>query len=196
MLTLLVFRNYRAAVSSNGYAVAPIQIVDLTICVRECVVNNETAESPNVERAPSDAIRVLRWIVLFPAAVLSYVLGRYVAVLFAKVISVIFIASASNYIGDSSEASEWWLNFMGRCTELYIGGALVGAIFVGVSSAIAPNHKQAVAIGAAVIVVVFCGVLLFPVLLSGSYSVIFEILCVGFGAVATAHTIFNDKQRR
>jgi hypothetical protein len=129
---------------------------------------------------PSQATVILRWVAFAPAALLACVVGRFLIVLINRF-------GMSRYVEPDT--------FMWRVVDQYASGLALGAIFVYVSSCVAPSHKKAVAIASAGFVLVLAGFLLFPSVLDGEYWAIFEILCMGFGACLVAYSIFADELR-
>ena len=141
------------------------------------------SDKEGIRRAEqSKAIVILRWAGVVPMALLTCLVVRYVVVLLGR-------WGMARYVDPGS--------LMWRVIDWYVihgvGGALLGGVFVYVASYIAPAHKKTVATASAGFVLVVGGFLLFPSLLVRDWSAIVESICIAFGAVGTAYSIFSGE---
>ena len=136
-----------------------------------------------IRRAQKSKIVVtLRWAATVPVALVASVAVRYLAILVDRL-------SRSRYV--DPDTSMW------RGLEWYgihcVGGVVLGIVFVYVASYIAPVHKKTVAVTSSGFVLVVAGFLLFPSILVRDWSAIVECICIAFGAVSTAYSIFSGE---
>lgn len=121
---------------------------------------------------------ILRWMALLPAALLACVAGRFVIVLVNRF-------GMARYVEPGT--------FMWRVVDQYVSGLALGAVFVYVASRVAPMYKKPVAACAAGLTLVLAGFFLFPSILVGNYWAIFEIVCMGIGAVGVAYGVLAEE---
>ena len=120
----------------------------------------------------------LRWVALFPAALLACSAARFLIVLINRI-------GLSRYFEPDS--------LMWQVSDHWVSGLVLGVVFVYVASWIAPMHKKPVAVCAAGFVLVLAGFLLFPSVLVGNYWAIFEIVCMGLGAAGVAYGVIAEE---
>jgi hypothetical protein len=145
-------------------------------------------EPPSAHRRERDHVasdsrrtsKVLRWIAVLPAAVVAYVLARFLIIALNRLMIIWYAGVPPD-------------SFLLRLYVTGMGEVVGGAVLVAVGAYVAPQFKVKVAVVLAALVLLTAGFLLFPAVWLKDYWTRFAIICMAVGSGSTAYGIYSGE---